>query len=280
MKCDLHIHSTFSDGTCTPAEIIAMAKERSLIVALTDHNTIAGLPEFLHEAVTMGVTAVPGVELTTSHGGKELHLLGLFIPEESFPAVTEFTHEYHEKKEKSNTDLIARLAAAGYDIDYDTLKRENPNGNINRAHVAKFLLKKGYVGSTNEAFDTLLCEDGPFYIPAKHTDTLDAIRFLCKINALPVLAHPLEELDENELRALLPKAAEAGLVGMETCHSSYDENRTVLAKKIADEFSLLHSGGSDFHGAVKPDVALGTGTGLLDIPESVYYALLAKHNFF
>ena len=126
MKCDLHTHSTFSDGTCTPAEIIAMAKERSLIVALTDHNTIAGLPEFLHAAAAFGVTAVPGVELTTSYGDKELHLLGLFIPKESFPAVTEFTREYHEKKEKSNTELIARLAAAGYDIDYDTLKKRIP----------------------------------------------------------------------------------------------------------------------------------------------------------
>ena len=260
MPIDLHLHSTHSDGTLTPAEIIARAKSLGLTaVALTDHNTVSGVPAFLAEAEKQGVTAVAGTELSTVYKGKEIHLLGLFIPAEAFPAVTTLTEDYLTRKEQSNRDLVARLAADGYKVDYDTIQNATPDGNINRALIAKALLAGGYVPSVKAAFATLLGEGMGYYTPPTRPDFFETIRFLRSIHALPAWAHPLQYIDEATVREALPKAVEAGLVGMEVMHSSYDEATVTAAKAMADEFGLLYSGGSDFHGAVKPDVQMGVG---------------------
>jgi predicted metal-dependent phosphoesterase TrpH len=265
----------FSDGTYTPGEIVAEAKRLGLIVALTDHNTAAGLPEFMDAARMLGVTAVPGVEFSTEYKGKELHLLGLFVLPEHYTAVERMVKEQHVLKEISNMELVERLNQAGYLIDYANVKRRNPNGNANRAHMAAELLEQGYVASVKEAFDTVLSDDGGFYVPPLRLQMLDVIKDLRRIGVLPVLAHPLQELTEPELRELLSEAIEAGLAGMETMHSSYTPEMIGLAEKIAAEFGLLSSGGSDFHGSVKPDVSLGTGKGWLCIPSEIYSSLLA-----
>ena len=279
MPIDLHLHSTHSDGTLTPAEIIARAKSLGLTaVALTDHNTVSGVPAFLSEAARQGVTAVAGTELSTVYKGKEIHLLGLFIPSEAFPAVTTLTEDYLTRKEQSNRDLVARLTADGYRVDYDTIRNATPDGNINRALIAKALLAGGYVPSVKAAFDTLLGEGMGYYIPPERLDLFAAIRFLRSIHAVPVWAHPLQYIDEATVREALPTAVEAGLVGMEVMHSSYDEATVTAAKALADEFGLLYSGGSDFHGAVKPDVQMGVGDregAMTNIPDE-YYEKLRK----
>ena len=270
LRCDLHTHSVFSDGTYTPGEIIAEAKRLGLIVALTDHNTAAGLPEFMDAAQKLGVTAVPGVEFSTEYNGKELHLLGLFVLPEHYAAVERMVKEQHVLKEISNMELVERLNQAGYLIDYMKVKRRNPNGNANRAHMAAELLDQGYVTSIREAFDTILSDNGGFYVPPSRLQLIDVIKELRRIGVLPILAHPLQELTEPELRDLLPNAIEAGLAGMETMHSSYTPETIALAEKIAAEFNLLSSGGSDFHGSVKPGISLGTGRGWLCIPSKTY----------
>ena len=270
LRCDLHTHSVFSDGTYTPGEIIAEAKRLGLIVALTDHNTAAGLPEFMDAAQKLGVTAVPGVEFSTEYNGKELHLLGLFVLPEHYAAVERMVKEQHILKEISNMELVERLHQAGYLIDYMKVKRRNPNGNANRAHMAAELLDQGYVSSIREAFDTILSDNGGFYVPPSRLQLIDVIKELRRIGVLPILAHPLQELAEPELRDLLPNAIEAGLAGMETMHSSYTPETIALAEKIAAEFNLLSSGGSDFHGSVKPGISLGTGRGWLCIPSKIY----------
>ncbi|MBO5727653.1 MAG: PHP domain-containing protein [Oscillospiraceae bacterium] len=274
LRCDLHTHSVFSDGTYTPGELVAQAKRLGLIVALTDHNTVAGLPEFMDAAQKLGVTAVPGVEFSTEHKGKELHLLGLFVFPEHYAAVERMVKEQHVLKEISNMELVERLNQAGYLIDYAKVKGRNPNGNANRAHVAAELLEQGYVTSVREAFDTILSDRGGFYVPPSRLQLMDVIKELRRIGVLPVLAHPLQELTEAELRALLPSAIEAGLIGMETMHSSYTPETISLAEAIAQEHHLLSSGGSDFHGSVKPEISLGTGRGWLCIPEKIYLQLL------
>ena len=274
LRCDLHTHSVCSDGTWTPGELVAEAKRLGLIIALTDHNTAAGLPEFMDAAQTIGVTAVPGVEFSTEHQGKELHLLGLFVLPEHYAVVERMVKEQHVLKEISNMELVERLNQAGYMIDYAKVKGRNPNGNANRAHVAAELLEQGYVTSVREAFDTLLRDDGAFYVPPSRLQMIDVIKELRYIGVLPVLAHPLQELTQAELRALLPSAIEAGLLGMETMHSSYTPEMIALAEKIAAEFDLLPSGGSDFHGSIKPDISLGVGKGQLCIPKEVYMQLL------
>jgi predicted metal-dependent phosphoesterase TrpH len=273
--CDLHIHSVFSDGTYTPTEIIAEAKRLGLIAALTDHNTVAGLPEFMEEARKQDVTAVPGVEISTEYNGKEMHLLGLFVLPKHYAAIERMVKEQHLLKEISNIELVERLNQAGYLIDYAKVKSRNPNGNANRAHMAAELLEQGYVASVREAFDTVLSNHGGFYVPPSRLQLIDVIKELRHIGILPVLAHPLQELTEPELRELLPNAIEAGLAGLETMHSSYTPEMISLAEKIATEFNLLSSGGSDFHGSVKPDISLGKGKGDLCVPVDKYADLQA-----
>ena len=275
LRCDLHTHSVVSDGTYTPGEIISEAKRLGLIVSLTDHNTAAVLPEFMDAAQKLGVTAVPGVEFSTEYNGKELHLLGLFVLPEHYAAVERMVKEQHVLKEISNMELVERLNQAGYLIDYMKVKRRNPNGNANRAHMAAELLDQGYVTSIREAFDTILSDNGGFYVPPSRLQLIDVIKELRRIGVLPILAHPLQELAEPELRDLLPNAIEAGLAGMETMHSSYTPETIALAELIATEFNLLSSGGSDFHGSVKPGISLGTGKGWLCIPSEIYSNLVS-----
>ena len=278
LRCDLHTHSVFSDGTYTPTEIVSEAKRLGLIVALTDHNTAAGLPEFMEAAREQGVTAVPGVEFSTEYKGKELHLLGLFVMPEHYAAVERMVKEQHILKEISNMEMVERLNQAGYAIDYAKIKGRNPNGNANRAHMAAELMEQGYVTSIREAFDTILSDSGGFYVPPARLQLTDVIRDLRRMGVLPVLAHPLQELTEAELRELLPHGIEAGLAGMETMHSSYSPEVIALAERIAKEFDLLPSGGSDFHGSVKPGICLGTGKGWLCIPAKIYEDLMAARN--
>lgn len=276
MYCDLHTHSVHSDGSFTPAQIIARAKELNLTVALTDHNTVSGLPEFMAEAEKQGVTAVPGIEFSTACGKKELHLVGLFVAPDHYDTLERVAQEFHALKEASNIQLVQRLNAAGYPIDYDEIRRRNPGGNLNRAHIAAELLRLGCVDSVEDAFSRLLKEEHGYYVPCRRLDIREAIGLLRSIGAVPVLAHPLKDLTEAELRQLLPELIRSGLPAMEVQHESYNDEAIALATAIAKEFGLLPSGGSDFHGHVKPDVHLGTGRGNLRIPLGFYHDLLAK----
>lgn len=274
--CDLHTHSVYSDGTFTPARTVALAKKLGLTVALTDHNTAAGLPEFMAEAQKQGVTAVPGVELSTFFEGHELHLLGLFIPSDKFSEVDALVEKFHRLKDQSNRDLIKNLCGAGYVIDYEAIKSSLPGGNVNRAHVASAMVKKGYIESVDAAFSDILRAGNGFYTPPERLKLTDAVPFLLSIGAIPILAHPLNDLSEKELRALLPSLISVGLLGMETVHSSYVGEDFAIAARIAEEFGLLQSGGSDFHGANQPGIELGNGKGNMSVPIDFYRKLLEK----
>lgn len=274
MPCDLHIHSTHSDGTLTPAALIAEAKRLGLAVALTDHNTVSGLPDFLKEAREQGVTAIPGIEISSDLGGTELHVVGLFIAPEHYNTIEELMVKYHKLKEESNLHLIENLRRAGYAIDYANVQRRAAHSTPNRALIALELVEQGYVTSVKEAFDKLLKEKHGYYIPPERLTTAEAIAFLRSIHALPILAHPFLNLSEEALRAALPALIDVGLVAMEVQHSTYDDETIARAKTVADEFGLLYSGGSDFHGEPKPDVKLGVGRGNLDVPDEYYEKLL------
>lgn len=266
MYCDLHTHSHFSDGSHSPAWLISQAKELNLAIALTDHNTVSGLPEFLAEAHNQGVRAIPGIEFSTVCHGKELHLLGLFIAPEHFTYLESVAEDFHRRKAEANREMVRRLNAAGYEIDYDALLVKSLTGNINRAHIANALVEKGYMSTPQEAFEKLLGDDLPIYVSCERLETADAVRILRNIKAVPILAHPLQELTEEGLRKILPELKDAGLIGLETHHSSYDDSTIAKASAIAREFDLLPSGGSDFHGQAKPDIRLGAGKGNLCIP--------------
>ncbi len=258
-RCDLHTHSCFSDGTCTPAELLELAAGAGLsALALTDHNTAAGLPDFLEAAKNHPLQPIPGVEISAEYGETELHILGLFLSPDHFDSVTAFLRPFLLRKEESNLQLVQALGKAGYRLDYGEILRDHPQGTVNRATIAAALLEKGYIGSIREGFQTLLSKKGGYYVPPERPDALGAIDFLRSIRAVPVLAHPFLNLKtETALRAFLQEAVSHGLAGMETLYPAFSPEATALARTLAREFGLAESGGSDFHGAAKPHIPLG-----------------------
>ena len=272
--CDLHTHSVFSDGTCTPSEIINEAVSVGLsAVALTDHNAAYGLGEFTSAAAGKNIDIVNGVEFSTDYDEKELHILGLFIKPEYFTQVTELMLDVNKRKEKSNIQLIEALKRVGIVLDYNEIKSSALNGMVNRAHIAGEMMKKGYTGSVKEGFEKYLSPSMGFYKPPKRLTSLQTIDFIRSIGAVSVLAHPFLSLKENELLRFLHSDESCGLNGIECYYSTNDDETTERSLRIANEFGLIPSGGSDFHGERKPDIKLGTGKGNLKVPYECYLRL-------
>lgn len=267
--CDLHLHSYYSDGTCSPSEVVERAKALGISpIALTDHNTVKGLDEFLAAAEKLGVDAISGIEFSVDYKGRELHLLGLGIGKKYFSEIEEKMDEYLKIREQSNRAMIEALRSAGYLIDYDEIYQKSGSGYINRAHIGAELVEKGYCATVREAFATLLGKDGPYFRPRIFPDVFDIIDYVGSIGAVSILAHPFLQFNEEELRKFLCEAKKHGLDGMETVYTEFSDEQTTCLKSVAKEFDLLESGGSDFHGSTKPDVALGVGFGKLRVPAS------------
>lgn len=265
--CDLHTHSNFSDGTCTPAQLIEEAVNLGLdAVALCDHNTADGLPAFLEAAEGRDILAVPGVEFSVDYDGTELHLLGLFIAPAHFSAVKKLSNDYLRRKAESNIALVDALNRAGYHLDYEKVLAQSPNGNINRSHIADALVAAGYARDKDHAFEEFVNKGGKYYREPTRPEVWEILDFLTSIGAVPVLAHPFLNLNEEQLTAFLPQAKARGLVGMEVAYSTYDDATAACAARLAQEFDLLPSGGSDYHGSAKPLISLGTGKGSLRVP--------------
>lgn len=272
--CDLHTHSVFSDGTCTPGQIVDLAVEMGLsAVALCDHNSVDGLPDFFAAAQGKPVEAVGGIELSTEYRGKDLHIVGLFIRPEHYDGIAAVLEQANRDKAESNRKLVKTLQSLGYELDYDEICAQHPRGQINRAHIGAWLTEKGYTKSIRHAFSTLLSEELGYYQPPRRITSLEAIAYLKSIGAVTILAHPFLDLSREELAEFLPLAKEAGLDGMETLYSCFDRAERETAAAFAQKFDLLPSGGSDFHGRNKPDIALGRGRGDLYVPESFLAAM-------
>lgn len=270
--CDLHTHSVFSDGTCSPKELLSLAKEAGLsAVALTDHNTIAGVESFLDESKSFNIEAIAGVEISSDYEGTELHILALCIDRRYFNKITDFLNISKQRKEASNALLAERLTKKGYKVDYDKLKAAN-QGSLNRVHFAVELMENGYVKSIKEAFDTILSENYGLYEHPKRYTVREVIEFIESINAVSVLAHPLLNLSKQKVVEFLPEAKACGLMAIETRYSKYSREEKDFSAELAKEFGLLESGGSDFHGDNKPDIHIGIGQGDLRVP----YEFLAE----
>ncbi len=269
--CDLHTHSVYSDGTWTPVQLLDEAERIGLAaIAMTDHNTVAGLPDFLAAAEGREVEAVPGVEFSTDFENKDVHILALFVKPEHFRTVTELLADAQRRKAESNRELIANLNRAGYALDYDAICAMVQDGEFNRAHVAQELTRLGYTRDSGQAFRELLDAGVGYYHPPKRMSPEEAVALIRSIGAVSVLAHPLLTFsDEAQLRRLLDRVVPQGLEAMETVYVTYDEETTRRAKNIAAEYGLKESGGSDFHGLRKPDIRLGEGRGGLKVPCSL-----------
>ena len=276
--CDLHTHSVYSDGTLTPLELIDGAIASGLsALAMTDHNTVAGLNDFTDAAQGKPIEIVPGVEFTTADKGTELHILGLFITPEMYDRVNRYIARASQLKDESNYKLIKRLRERGYDITFREVM-ESTKGHINRANIAAVLVKKGYIESISVGFDTILHKDYGLYEPPERLASTDTISFIRSIGAVAVWAHPYFNVDFERSEEFLSRAVPAGLQGMETIYTTYDGETTQKAREICRRFGICESGGSDFHGANKPKIALGKGYGNLCIPYEFYEKLKALKN--
>lgn len=275
--CDLHSHSTFSDGTLTPTELVELAEKQGLsALALTDHNTAGGLKEFMEAGKNSSVITVPGCEFTTEWHGKEIHIVGLFFAEETWTEIEDFLELQHLAKISSNHLMIERLNKAGYMVTEEEAAAMTDGRDFNRSHVARVLAAKKYVSSVKEAFETLLKDGGGFYVPAKRITSLAAIRFIKVFGATAVMAHPFLNLTYDEMMEFLPEAKKAGLDAIETRYTEFSEKMTHDAVELAERFGLKQSGGSDYHGAAKPWISLGKGRGNLEVPFTFYEDLLAE----
>ncbi|MFZ0389861.1 MAG: PHP domain-containing protein [Calditrichia bacterium] len=275
---DLQMHSTFSDGSMTPAELVETAKSLGLTaIALTDHDTIDGLPEFLSTAAENNISAVPGVEISVdtkmpNHG--HMHMLGLFIDPENEELKSRLNFLLMQRNLRA-IKIIQKLNDLGVDVTMEELRAEAGEGAIGRPHVAKIMLRKGLVDNIGDAFEKYLKKGGPAYVDKVKFGEEDALRLIKQAGGLAVLAHPhLMNYDTfEETREKIMSLRGMGLDGFEVFYSGMPENFSRNLQELARQENFVISGGSDFHGANKDDIKMGSGKNDLAIPDSVYHNL-------
>ncbi len=282
---DLHIHSTFSDGTMTPSEIILEAEKRSLkAIALTDHDTVSGNNEFLENGKNSVIITIAGVEISaeyshpenSSYKGGEMHILG-FFPEwdDNTENAMEPLAEIRRNREIRNPLIIEKLQALGCDITYKDVQEFANNDVVGRPHMAAVLEKKGYVKNFRDAFDKYLAKDAPAFVAKQIFSPEVAISLINNAGGISVLAHPgsLKISNEGKLRWFLEYLIDCGINGIEAYCVSESESETQKYLRLADDYNLIVTGGTDFHGSHKPDIKLGYGFGGLNIPDSCLESL-------
>lgn len=279
---DLHVHSTVSDGTLTPAELVDLAVETGLSAfALTDHDTFRGVARAkeraaLHKANGHPIEVYAGVEISAAYKNRDIHILGLLI-DETNEILDRTLTSFLENRNRRNEKMLEKFAELGIVLTMEDLTEDAPSSVITRAHFATALMKKGIVSSVQEAFEKYVGDDGPCYIPREYMSPEQAIGSIKKAGGVPVLAHPLlYHLPHEELFALVDRLTKAGLKGIEVYYSNNRGQDEANVKALANHFGLVATGGSDFHGSVKPHISLGTGRGNLKIPYSVLENVMAE----
>jgi len=252
---DLHVHSTESDGTFTPTEVIAEAKKAGLsAIALTDHDTATGIRKAMGAAKEAGIELIPGIELSTAYTfpgkkqEKEIHIVGLYINPDD-PELLKMTAEFRECRDKRNEKMIAALQEEGFPITMEALLAENTDSVITRANIARFLYEHGWIKSVSEAFDKYI-GDGRCYVGRFKVSPMEAVSLIKRTGGIAILAHPLlYHLGVEQLQLLIDDLKAVGLDGIEAIYSTYTTGEEQLVKRIAKENKLLISGGSDCHKA-------------------------------
>jgi len=264
--CDLHTHSTASDGTDTPAALAARAAEAGLeALALTDHDTLAGLPECAAACQAHGVEFVPGIELSADpHLAGEgsgaarigtLHLLGLFV-DPGAPNLRALEERLRQARAQRNPAIIENLNRLGIEIDYREVTEAAEAAGarvVGRPHIGQALVDRGVVGSVKEAFERFIGEGRPAYARRDRLPAGEAIEAIHRAGGLAILAHPVQlRLEDPALEAAIQTLREMGLDGLETRHSDHTHGLTRRYRELAERYGLLESGGSDYHGDRKP----------------------------
>lgn len=271
---DLHVHSTASDGSLTPRELVYYAAEKQLsAIALTDHDTVSGLAEAIAASHHAGIELIPGVEMSCVWEGTEIHILGYFVDTGS-PALQDGLSWFRRMRDERNETILDNLAEDGILLTEEELRAGDPDTVITRAHFARLLMEKGYVRDRKEAFAGYLAYGGK-YVSTKDELTPERVMQMFYDGRIwPSLAHPVQyHLDEDSLVQLIAELKAMGLRGIEAWHSSQSWQDTARLQTIARLSGLIPTGGSDFHGSSKPDVEIGTGRGNLKIQERVLDAI-------
>lgn len=271
---DLHVHSNASDGTLTPSEVVHLALQKNLAaIALSDHDTVKGVPEAVSAAEGTTLEVVPATELSCYYQNVEIHVLGLFVDykDADFQAKLE---ELEQERMQRNLDMIALFQRDNISITLEELQAGNPRSVITRAHFARVLVEKGYCKDKNAAFDRYVGVGCPYYLPKPQITPELSLPLITKAGGIPILAHPmLYKLGYRQIEELIQYLIPLGLKGIEAYHSSNNISQSDKLRSLALKYHLVVSGGSDFHGANKPDIELGTGRGGLRITESILDAI-------
>ena len=255
-KADLHVHTSFSDGTFSPAEVVEYAEKIGLsAIAITDHDSVEGIGPTLEAAKDSNLEIIPGIEFTTEIEDREVHILGFFIDYKQKWLIKELKNlcRLREKRMRRMLDCLLKF---GISLELDEVRVIAGKGSLGRLHLATLLYQKGYVASIQEAFYKFIGNGKPCYVRGDRISPLKAISMIDRLGGVSVLAHPYTlGMDE-----LIPRFVKGGLKGIEVYHSDHTGAAASHYKKIADDFGLLTTGGSDCHGMGKGKILMGSVT--------------------
>lgn len=287
---DLHCHSTASDGTLAPADVVRLAKESGLsALSLTDHDSVGGIAEAAAEAKKLGIDFISGIEISCEYPQPgTMHILGYGVDPEN-ATLRDLTRTLLEGRDNRNPKIIATLQELGVAITMeeveqeakaDLAEKEGKKKPIGRPHIAAILLRKGYVSSIKQAFDKYLAPGGLAYFDKERLTMTQAVERIIGSGGLPVLAHPvqLRTANDAQLERVVKDLVDLGLAGLETIHSDHDADQVEKYTALAGRYNLLTTGGSDFHGTNKKDISLGTARGR-KVPRAFFDALVARHTW-
>ncbi|MBD3189380.1 MAG: PHP domain-containing protein [Candidatus Heimdallarchaeota archaeon] len=263
---DLHTHSTASDGTFTPTELIQYAVSKDLAaVAITDHDTVAGIPEGIQAAKKYGIEFVPGIELSTEIKTTSIHIVGLYINHRN-QKLLDLCDEINHSREKRAEKIIAKIntLTLGPAITMAEVKSK-AHGLIGRPHIAEIMIEKGFVQSIDEAFKKYLARGAPGYVPRFKLTPSEGVSFLKTIGAIPILAHPGILPEKFPLESLIKTLLPKGLAGLEVEYFLHPPERKGYLRSLVEKYDLVESGGSDCHGHLNGGPFLGT----VDIPYEI-----------
>lgn len=264
-KIDLHVHTSASDGTMSGAEVVKKALDQGLAaIAITDHDTVSGYAGAAEAGAKLGVEVVPGIEISTRHGGA-VHILGYFIDPQSekLRPVLDWVVNDRDARNRKMAEL---MAADGLPVSYEQM-HERFGEVIGRPHFARILVELGMAESVQDAFDRYVEKGQKYYLPRNFLSIERSIETILEAGGVPVLAHPFQyRRNSVSLTELIEHCMAHGLQGMECRYSGYDGEMVAHLESLAERYGLVKTGGSDFHGANKPHIGLGTGTGELNVP--------------
>lgn len=269
---DLHTHTTASDGTYTPEELVDYALIKKLsAIAITDHDTVYGISKARSHINSNSLEVISGIEFSTTANGflSDIHIVGLFIDENDAGFLAELNDIINSRNNR-NKKMIKRLNELGVNITLEDVIKTSTDGVITRAHFGKALLNKGYISKFNEAFSKYIGNGCPAYVPREKLTTKKAIGLVRSCGGVAILAHPtLYHLDLRELEKLIKSLVDEGLQGIEVLYSLHTQSEVHYLQDFANHYNLVISGGSDFHGGNKQDIDLGVGRGNLTVPYSI-----------